>query len=86
MHMSCIFFAKNYSWAYIPCIKYDLNKKALAKLISSLLCFLKIYTADKNFTRPLVTLVAPNINSDLAWTAVSWERMEVVCDLIMSGD
>ena len=36
---------------------------ALAKLLSSSLCFLKIYTADKNFTRPPVAPVAPNINS-----------------------
>ena len=34
----------------------------LGKLLSSSWCFLKIYTADKNFTRPPVALVAPNIN------------------------
>ena len=38
---------------------------ALGKLLSSSWCFLKIYTADKNFTRPLVAPVAPNINSEL---------------------
>ena len=35
----------------------------LGKLLSSSWCFLKIYTADKNFTRPPVALVVPNINS-----------------------
>ena len=35
---------------------------ALGKLLSSLRCFLKIYTADRNFTRPPV---APNIKSGL---------------------
>ena len=37
---------------------------ALGKFSSSW-CFLKIYTADKNFTQPPVAPVAPNINSDI---------------------
>ena len=36
---------------------------ALGKLLSSSRCFLTIYTADKNFARPPVAPVAPNINS-----------------------
>ena len=39
--------------------------KSLGKLLSSFWCLLKIYTADKNLTQPLVAPVAPNINSAL---------------------
>ena len=35
----------------------------MGKMLSSSWCYLKIYTADKNFTRPPVAQVAPNINS-----------------------
>ena len=58
--------AKSYSCLYISCINCDVNKNcdlSLGKLPSTLWCFMIIYTADKNLTRPPVAPVAPNINS-----------------------
>ena len=51
----------------------------LCKLLRNLWCFLKICSADKNFTRPPV---APNINSlqCICWCGVhSWKRRGEFC-------